>query len=547
MKYSILVFFTFIFHITFGQLNTVDCDTVSVSVLFDSGKHSLSNVSKSVLQDIIRSLNESNNSYIELIGHTDARGSIKYNQNLSKNRAETVENYLLDFMDATVKTDFYGESKLLTNKGIQTSDSLNRRVEIRYFENCINLNPDNKAGNIIYNHDSNCHIDSLSVERNYNNNLKGVKGSSIVVIDWTRSMYAYGFELLKWFKKHELEANFNSVVIFNDGDGKRTSMKKNGKTGGIYSTRLDSISAVINLMENVAHKGTGGDYPENYIEALIYAQNKYPTVDTLILIADNRACIRDYKLMAQLNKPVVVILNEIDLKSNTINYQYINLVAQTGGRLVFMDSELKTIQFKNNQGYKPIYFKDTLIVLPKYRGNLDHAYEQITLMKSKLLKTSIPPMVLIDSVEFKRCINKNIPTTNYKIGCAKCRQYDYKLKTHTQFRVKFTFRQKIAIKWRHRARVRYGVTKYKWRKIKCVKCKGIKSRDVKKECLKEKKKCNQEKSTCKKNKIKAKRNLKKYRVKRRRDRKRERKNRKKSSNDSEKSSVDESIKIEDEQ
>ena len=453
------------------------CDTISKSILFDSGDYSINTLADSFLQTVILDLQNNNISSIELIGHTDPRGSVEYNQRLSKNRVETVENYVLDYVDLAVSTDFYGKSQLLKNDTTKVSDSLNRRVEIIYYINCTSTNPVTTNSNIIYQYDSNCHIDTSTTREHYDSNLKGENNTSVVVLDWTRSMYAYGFELLDWFKQHKSESSFKNVVMFNDGDGKPTSKKPLGKAGGIYTSNMDSLNAVIDLMETVANNGTGGDYPENYIEALIYAQNKHPNVDTLILIADNRACIRDYKLMEQLSKPIIVILNEINPNNNIINYQYVNLIAQTGGRLVFMNEALKNINFKNNQGYKPIYFKDTLIVLPKFRGDIDHAYEQIALMKAKQLKTSVPSILMVDSLEYERCMNKNIPNTIYKIGCATCRVYDYNIKTHTTFKAKFTLRQKIAIKWRKRLRAKFGVIDYKWRKIKCEKCKNIKNRD----------------------------------------------------------------------
>lgn len=501
----------------FGQNNLSTCDTVSNSIHFDTGKFSIKPEAEDYLQKVIRDLREKDISSIQLVGHTDPHGSVEYNQHLSKQRVESVENYILDHVDMEINTGYFGKSKLLYETSTQKNDSLNRRVEILYFINCQDTENEEQAKNIIYREDKNCHIDTLITQQHYNDHLIGEK-SSVVVLDWTRSVYRYGFELLKWFEINKDRANFSDIVIFNDGDGKPTQQKRDGSTGGIYQTPLDSIPSVINLMEEVANKGTGGDYPENYIEALIFAQNKYPEADTLFLIADNRACIRDYKMLEKLNKPVVVILNEINAESKVINYQYINLIAHTNGRLIFMDQEINNVSFKEGHTYKPIYFKDTFIKLPKFRGDLDQAYEQIKEMKSRLHKTSIPPIIVVDGVEYDRCFNKRIPITDYKIACASCFKFDYPIKTHTQFKERFTLRQKFIIKWRNRPRARFGVIDYKWRKIKCDPCKKIEDKVARKKCLNEKKKCERNKRSVKNKCNSAKRKLKNYRKKNRRSR-----------------------------
>jgi|SRR5690554_298324 len=504
-----------------GQNNLSTCDTVSSSIHFDTGKFAIKPEAEDYLQKVIRDLKEKDITSIQLVGHTDPHGSVEYNQNLSKQRVESVENYILDYVDIEINTGFFGKSKLLYETSTKKNDSLNRRVEILYYINCIETESSlfEKSKNIIYRKDQNCHIDTVLTHQHYQSNLIGEK-SSVVVLDWTRSMYSYGLELLKWFNHNKDIANFSEIVIFNDGDGKPTHQKRNGKTGGIYATPLDSIQSAIELMEEVASKGTGGDYPENYIEALFFAQEKYPEADTLFLIADNRACIRDYKMLDSLHKPVVIILNEINPNAKTINYQYLNLAAHTKGRLVFMDQEIKNVSYKEGHTYKPIYFTDTLIKLPKYRGDLDKAYQQISETIKKQKKSSIPPIILIDGVEYDRCFNKKVPLNGYKIGCASCYRLDYPLKTHTQFKERYTLPQKVKIKWRNRPRARFGVIDYKWRKIKCDPCKKIEDKVARKKCLNEKKKCEKNKRSVKNKCNSAKRKLKNYRKKNRISRRR---------------------------
>jgi hypothetical protein len=57
----------------------------------------------------------------------------------------------------------------------------------------------------------------------------------------------------------------------------------------------------------------------------------------VILIADNRSCIRDFVLVSCLDRPVHVIL--CDTRKD-VNHQYINLVWKTGGSLHGIDWDL---------------------------------------------------------------------------------------------------------------------------------------------------------------------------------------------------------------
>lgn len=469
------------------------------------------------MDSLILELEIENVSKVRLVGHTDKHGSLEYNKQLSKRRVEQVEKYLLDYMNIQINTDYYGETQLKDLDTTKISDQNNRRVEVFYYFNCeSNSNTDNQS--VIYQTDPNCHIDTAATYQHYSNHLTGKNNSTVVVIDWTRSMYTYGTLLVKWFENNQDSASFGEIFIFNDGDGKPTHKKTLGDAGGIYNSEMTDLDTVVNLMEEVAARGTGGDYPENYIEALLEAQKSASNPDTIILIADNRACIRDYKLLDSLHLPVIVILNEIDPNSRIINYQYANLVAKNGGKIVFMNNSLDDIKFKNDQGHKPIHFKDTLIKMPKFRGDLDEAYEKIEQFKKERLGKSIPPILLINGEEVQLCYNDQIPTTTYKMGCAVCNGYgyDYTEKTYTKFRERFTFRQKIQRKWRNRPRARFKVIEYKWRKIKCKhKCSDIENKTEKSKCKREAKKCRKSRIACKSAKGKAKRKLKSYRKGRR--------------------------------
>ncbi len=161
--------------------------------------------------------------------------------------------------------------------------------------------------------------------------------NAVAVIDWTGSMYGHGAELLLWHLERSKTSGIQAITLFNDGDRKKSRKKVLGYTGGIYSDELRSISKTIRLFNKVKKKGNGGDSPENDIEALAQASRTFPEQEVLILVADNRSCIRDFILVDCVNRPVHIILNDT---RRGINHQYINLAWKTGGSLHWDDQDI---------------------------------------------------------------------------------------------------------------------------------------------------------------------------------------------------------------
>lgn len=495
MKNTFIVILVFL-----GSLHSfsqkVYCDSVSTSIHYKSGKYSLTKLAEIQLLELIEELIQADCKEIILVGHTDIHGDYDYNLQLSKKRVETVSDFINREISVTIRTEFFGEDQLKEKISTIDNDSINRRVEIKYYilcqdtsdhlsnktrdlDNGIHVNSSNTFNenmdkSIIYKNDKNCHIDTIIVNEIYNN-VFVQKSSNIVVADWTRSMYPYGLSLLDWFIANKNIANFSSIFLFNDGDAKKTRHKINGITGGIYNISFDSIENVVQLMQKVAEKGTGGDYPENVIEALLSAQNKFPEADTIILLADNRACIRDYTLIEKLTKPVKVILNEIDTVQKILNYQYLNLAAHTNGQVYFMNEKISIIKFSDvSFGPKPTPGKDTLIILPKIKhANYKEAKAQLEKMKLTLNKYATPPILVIDDQKFISAFDERmfirfkenmIKNSSYKIGApAYCFIYDFELVSSVKFEETYTLWQKCQ-KW-------YGNSS-----IKCIHCKNKKER-----------------------------------------------------------------------
>lgn len=116
-------------------------------ILYDYNKWDLRRESKIILDDLVKFLNVNDNIIIEIGSHTDERGNDNYNLVLSKNRAKSVVDYLIDngIPKERLTSIGYGETKLLI-KGAQSEDDhqANRRTAFRILSEDYNAKKKNK-------------------------------------------------------------------------------------------------------------------------------------------------------------------------------------------------------------------------------------------------------------------------------------------------------------------------------------------------------------------------------------------------------------------
>ncbi len=167
---------------------------------------------------------------------------------------------------------------------------------------------------------------------------RNVWKNQVVVTDVTGSMYHYITQLMAWHKLNLKSGDVKASYFFNDGDFKR--LKPVGNTGGIYLEEDSKYAKVEDKLSFTMLRGGGGDAPENDIEALIEAQEKYGVKGNYILIADNFANMRDYGLIEKLRYPVHVILCG---SWYGINTQYLDLARKTSGSVHTMEEDLKEL------------------------------------------------------------------------------------------------------------------------------------------------------------------------------------------------------------
>ena len=88
---------------------------------------------RTTLDNVASTLASYNQTYIDVLGHTDSTGSDAYNQTLSVNRATSVANYLemRGVARARMGVRGYGETMPIASNDTETGRAQNRRVEIK--------------------------------------------------------------------------------------------------------------------------------------------------------------------------------------------------------------------------------------------------------------------------------------------------------------------------------------------------------------------------------------------------------------------------------
>jgi outer membrane protein OmpA-like peptidoglycan-associated protein len=85
------------------------------------------------LDQVAQTLGAYNQTYIDVLGHTDSTGSDAYNQGLSERRAQAVASYLTSrgVQSARIATRGYGESAPIATNATEEGRASNRRVEVK--------------------------------------------------------------------------------------------------------------------------------------------------------------------------------------------------------------------------------------------------------------------------------------------------------------------------------------------------------------------------------------------------------------------------------
>jgi hypothetical protein len=153
----------------------------------------------------------------------------------------------------------------------------------------------------------------------------------LVVEDVTGSMMPYVADLLLY---NALKANLDHTrhfVFFNDGDRKEDVDKVIGETGGIYHAAAPlTVEKLEETMIAAIAGGSGGDKPENDLEAVLAGLKACPSCGDVVLISDNRTTPRDLMLLERVGRPLHIILCGVD-EAHPPNAAHLYLAWKTGG------------------------------------------------------------------------------------------------------------------------------------------------------------------------------------------------------------------------
>jgi outer membrane protein OmpA-like peptidoglycan-associated protein len=115
----------------------IKASLVLKGVHFPNGRHELAPDSRTVLDDVARSLLAYPEVMVEIQGHTDSGGSAAYNESLSLRRAEAVRDYLVTqgVPLRRIRAVGYGERFPIASNSTPEGQAENRRVEVHRIGN----------------------------------------------------------------------------------------------------------------------------------------------------------------------------------------------------------------------------------------------------------------------------------------------------------------------------------------------------------------------------------------------------------------------------
>lgn len=101
-------------------------------LLFDFDSYALKSATRENLTELAGSMKKYGETDVRILGHTDSKGSISYNQNLSSQRADAVDNFLAGqgIGKSRLDTEGLGETDPIATNKTEEGRQQNRRVEI---------------------------------------------------------------------------------------------------------------------------------------------------------------------------------------------------------------------------------------------------------------------------------------------------------------------------------------------------------------------------------------------------------------------------------
>jgi len=188
----------------------------------------------------------------------------------------------------------------------------------------------------------NPHLNKLDVYNQIRN--KSFKGKWAFVIDVTGSMAPYTGQVMAILKSRPNLATDHYFSFFNDGNGAPEILKRIGNSGGVYTVKTSNFDSIYQTMQRAMNAGSGGDLPENNIEAILRSLKKWSDVDTVLMVADANAPVKDIRILRFVDKPVQLVLcGDI---TNLIPLDYVRIAKATKGNILTNDGEIRDLHLK---------------------------------------------------------------------------------------------------------------------------------------------------------------------------------------------------------
>ncbi len=113
-----------------------DTLVVTSHIAFEFNKHEINDEYNSFLSQLAQLVKQSENTLLNINGHTDAVGSDVYNLNLSQKRALSIANFLVNngVVRSRMKCNGFGSSQPLTTDSTEQGRAKNRRVEFQIIQ-----------------------------------------------------------------------------------------------------------------------------------------------------------------------------------------------------------------------------------------------------------------------------------------------------------------------------------------------------------------------------------------------------------------------------
>ena len=189
---------------------------------------------------------------------------------------------------------------------------------------------------------SNARIKDIEVYNQLRN--KTFKRKWAFVIDVTGSMAPYTGQVLALLQTRPNLATDHYYSFFNDGNGAPEMLKRIGNSGGVYTVKTSHFDSIYHTMQRAMNAGSGSDLPENNIEAILRALKKWPDTDSVLMVADAQAPVKDMKILKFVDKPVQIILcGDI---SKFIPLDYVRIAKATKGSIITNEGEIRDLYLR---------------------------------------------------------------------------------------------------------------------------------------------------------------------------------------------------------